>query len=258
MAQHPGAALGELEQYLTTQSAQHYILLIVGLHYRRGVQRAGPTYRIHIPPSGFTGSNTGHAGDTGLVVNRWGDPIPGVRGVRRRPRGCSNCSPDRWRRPLVVFVDDLDRCSPGMVARVIEAIEVALPALRSANPRESKRYVNLFRFYSFITLRQRMEGTAPGDARLAALAIRWPDLLGPLGQGAILGKLEEAAAGHSGEEWVTLLTECGCRMSAGAASRRTHCGSFSRRGRGSRMSLRACPDLVLAGQAQVSLNSHHP
>ncbi|MFC7643536.1 P-loop NTPase fold protein [Streptosporangium lutulentum] len=31
-------------------------------------------------------------------------------------------------RPLVVFVDDLDRCSPGTVAQVIEAINLFLAA----------------------------------------------------------------------------------------------------------------------------------
>jgi hypothetical protein len=36
-----------------------------------------------------------------------------------------------------------------------DAIGAALPALRSSNPREIKRYVNLVRFYSFITFPQR-------------------------------------------------------------------------------------------------------
>ncbi|GIH23055.1 hypothetical protein Aph01nite_13650 [Acrocarpospora phusangensis] len=64
------------------------------------------------------------------------------------------------------------------------AIEVALPALSATNPRELKRYVNVFRFYSFVTYRRRLAGEPPaGDAevaKLAALTVRWPQLLSTL------------------------------------------------------------------------------
>jgi hypothetical protein len=76
-----------------------------------------------------------------------------------------------------------------------DAIGAAMPALRSANPREIKRYVNLFRFYSFITFwRRASDATAPDDpqlAKLAAFAIRWPDLLSATTRAVTL--LEEAA-----------------------------------------------------------------
>jgi KAP family P-loop domain/Trypsin-like peptidase domain/NB-ARC domain len=56
----------------------------------------------------------------------------------------------------------------------------ALPLMPSDNPREIKRFVNLFRFYSFIVERQRLLGYAaptPSQvAKIAAFAIRWPHL----------------------------------------------------------------------------------
>jgi hypothetical protein len=113
-----------------------------------------------------------------------------------------------------------------------QAIEVALPALDSDNPREIKRYVNLFRFYMFIRYQQRSPGDpAPsGDeiAKLAALAIRWPQWLTTFtsGSGARnpLHILEcaaraSAASGASGDgaagapdamaTWAAALTETG-------------------------------------------------
>ncbi|MFL6071858.1 MAG: P-loop NTPase fold protein [Mycobacteriales bacterium] len=83
-------------------------------------------------------------------------------------------------------------------ADAADAMEAALPALASANPREIKRYINLFRFYTFIVQRQRLQGIpAPsGDsiAKLAALAIRWPHLLPVLSRdGSVICGLEEAA-----------------------------------------------------------------
>ncbi|MFC7643538.1 hypothetical protein ACFQX6_24160 [Streptosporangium lutulentum] len=61
------------------------------------------------------------------------------------------------------------------------AIEFVLPALTFFNPREIKRYVNVFRFYSFLTYRRTLAGAAPASdgevAKLAALTIHWPHLL---------------------------------------------------------------------------------
>jgi hypothetical protein len=71
-------------------------------------------------------------------------------------------------------------------ADAVNAIGDALPALSSANPREIKRYINLFRFYTFIVQHQQLHGvTAPDSgsiAKVAALAIRWPHLLSLLSQ----------------------------------------------------------------------------
>jgi hypothetical protein len=108
------------------------------------------------------------------------------------------------------------------------AIEAAIPALRSSNPREIKRYVNLFRFYSFITFRRRIEGVAPDDAqlaKLAALAIRWPDLLGVLSKVTVVDRLERAAMGGD-HGWEEALAEFGCLAGAGAAPRRAELRAF--------------------------------
>ncbi len=61
----------------------------------------------------------------------------------------------------------------------------ALPNLDSANPREIKRFINLFRFYTFVSQQDRLRGVPAPDgpeiAKLAVLAIRWPHLLNALG-----------------------------------------------------------------------------
>lgn len=61
------------------------------------------------------------------------------------------------------------------------AISSTLPQFGSSNPRDLKRYLNLYRFYAFITQRRRLEGIAPPSgnqiAKATALAIRWPHLL---------------------------------------------------------------------------------
>jgi hypothetical protein len=60
-------------------------------------------------------------------------------------------------------------------------LAVGLTALKSTNPREIKRYVNLFRFYTFIAQGYQIDGlvdiTAAQTAKLAAFAIRWPYVL---------------------------------------------------------------------------------
>ena len=68
------------------------------------------------------------------------------------------------------------------VRRVIEYASGAL----NRNPREIKRFVNLFRFYTMIyTERKLADLPTPGSlhevAKLAVLGIRWPSLLGCLG-----------------------------------------------------------------------------
>jgi hypothetical protein len=87
------------------------------------------------------------------------------------------------------------------------AVRSVLPQLGSSNPRELKRYLNLFRFYSFIVYRRRLDGIAPPTAqqvaKIAALAIRWPQLLTALSASRegvkILGRLEAAAP--NAEDW---------------------------------------------------------
>jgi hypothetical protein len=93
------------------------------------------------------------------------------------------------------------------------ALTDALPALASRNPREIKRFVNLFRFYSFIAERQRLIGAeAPGEdqlAKLAAFAIRWPHVISMLSatdSGHLLNELERAARAGDGR-WPQVLGE---------------------------------------------------
>jgi hypothetical protein len=66
------------------------------------------------------------------------------------------------------------------------AILAGVPGLASDNPREIKRFVNLFRFYSFIAQQHQLQGLPPVSgaqiAKLAVLAIRWPNLLGLFGR----------------------------------------------------------------------------
>lgn len=84
------------------------------------------------------------------------------------------------------------------------AILAALPALGTGNPRELKRYVNLFRFYTFLAERERLRGApapdAPAVAKLAAFAIRWPYLVAMPGTGrpGLLPALEAATGDDEG------------------------------------------------------------
>ncbi len=61
----------------------------------------------------------------------------------------------------------------------------------SRNPREIKRFINVFRFYAFIQVRRELrELETPSYeqlAKLSALAIHWPHLLGLFGQSAAAG-----------------------------------------------------------------------
>ncbi|GAA4185382.1 hypothetical protein GCM10022252_15680 [Streptosporangium oxazolinicum] len=88
------------------------------------------------------------------------------------------------------------------------AIELVLPALTFFNPREIKRYVNVFRFYSFLTYRRALAGAAPASdgevAKLAALAVQWPHLLTLLAMetdgASVLRRLEDTANDDGGWE----------------------------------------------------------
>lgn len=102
-----------------------------------------------------------------------------------------------------------------------EPIRSALPALGKANPRELKRYVNLFRFYTFVAERERLRGVAAPDgeavAKLAAFVVRWPHLLpaGRTGWAARLARLESVAR-ESPDEWPDALAASYPELSAAA------------------------------------------
>ena len=97
------------------------------------------------------------------------------------------------------------------------AIEFVLPALAFFNPREIKRYVNVFRFYSFLTYRRTLAGAAPASdgevAKLAALTIHWPHLLSLLvketGKTTVLQELERAASLADDQIWKLTVRETG-------------------------------------------------
>ncbi|GAA0851006.1 P-loop NTPase fold protein [Streptosporangium amethystogenes subsp. fukuiense] len=95
------------------------------------------------------------------------------------------------------------------------AIEFVLPALTFFNPREIKRYVNVFRFYSFLTYRRALAGAIPASdgevAKLAALAVQWPHLLTLLARevdGVSILRRLEAAAGDD-PTWERIVDETG-------------------------------------------------
>lgn len=64
------------------------------------------------------------------------------------------------------------------------------------NPREIKRFLNVFRFYAYVAFWRRTAGIeAPdleGAAKLATLAVRCPHLLSSLGADGLLARLEKA------------------------------------------------------------------
>ncbi|MEV7011026.1 P-loop NTPase fold protein [Streptosporangium sp. NPDC051022] len=97
------------------------------------------------------------------------------------------------------------------------AIEFVLPALTFFNPRQIKRYVNVFRFYSFLTYRRTLAGAAPASeaevAKLAALTIHWPHLLSLLVMEVegvtVLQSLERAAEAADDKVWDGAVREAG-------------------------------------------------
>jgi hypothetical protein len=96
-----------------------------------------------------------------------------------------------------------------------EAITSALSVLATRNPREIKRFINLFRFYTFINQLRRLHGepAATGEqvAKLAAFAIRWPHLIALLGnadparRSHPLAELESSAHEQDEEDWTAAL-----------------------------------------------------
>lgn len=105
------------------------------------------------------------------------------------------------------------------------AIEKGLVCLGANNPREIKRFTNLFRFYSFVTYRSRLVESLPisneAIAKLSGLAIRWPDMLGALtrvnssGQSnlEILETAAKEALATDGAEWTAALQRIGAEES---------------------------------------------
>jgi hypothetical protein len=84
----------------------------------------------------------------------------------------------------------------------------------SGNPREIKRFVNVFRFYAYVDFWRQTQGLEhpglDGAAKLARIAIGWPSLLSTLArevsrngtQVSLLACLEDAAGGDDAA-WTT-------------------------------------------------------
>jgi hypothetical protein len=86
----------------------------------------------------------------------------------------------------------------------------SLTLLPSRNPREIKRFVNLFRFYSFIAERGRLVGNSAASkeqiAKVAAFAIRWPSVVSMVASvtdadSRIVRALENAARADDAKLW---------------------------------------------------------
>ena len=97
-----------------------------------------------------------------------------------------------------------------------DTLRAALSLLPSRNPREIKRFVNLFRFYSFIAGRGRLIGYSAASkeqiAKVAAFAIRWPSIVSRLASvpeagGHVLLALENAARAEDIALWEKALRE---------------------------------------------------
>ncbi|TLF66853.1 serine protease [Nocardia asteroides NBRC 15531] len=105
-------------------------------------------------------------------------------------------------------------------ADAADAITAALPSLAATTPREVKRYINLFRFYTFVAQRQRLDGlmapSAEQIAKLAALAIRWPHLMSLIGPSSNDGEhpLEalEQASRNSTQSWAQVVAVVGLSL----------------------------------------------
>ncbi|WP_067176172.1 P-loop NTPase fold protein [Microtetraspora niveoalba] len=144
-----------------------------------------------------------------------GPPPESASGAVRRPPD-GRAVPDLWPETRLAA----DRVYDDLYSdeNAYRAIEAALPALSPANPRQLKRYVNVFRFYSFVTYRQSLAGAErAGDAavaKVAALTVRWPHLLSTLakenGSGeTALEVLERAASADGTRVWTDALARCG-------------------------------------------------
>lgn len=102
----------------------------------------------------------------------------------------------------LVYADEFDDRAPE-----VRALVERHAADLERNPREIKRFLNVFRFYAYVAFwRRSADIDAPdldGVAKLATLAVRCPQLLSALGDERLLATLEDAA--NSDELWANEL-----------------------------------------------------
>ena len=127
--------------------------------------------------------------------------------VLGRPTAMLRVTRDAASRILSILYSDTD---------AYDTLRAALSLLPSRNPREIKRFVNLFRFYSFIAGRGRLIGYSAASkeqiAKIAAFAIRWPSIVarlasGPEAGGHMLLALENAARAEDISLWEKAVRE---------------------------------------------------
>ncbi|OXM65209.1 P-loop NTPase fold protein [Amycolatopsis vastitatis] len=106
-------------------------------------------------------------------------------------------------------------------ADAYEPIVAAMDDAKIRNPREIKRFVNLYRFYTFIGHRTNLStdatATPETTAKIVTLTLRWPHLrntlraLSPDETRTVLEVLEQSARADSGDltGWYQALQECG-------------------------------------------------
>jgi AcrR family transcriptional regulator len=122
-------------------------------------------------------------------------------------------------RASVTAVDELENLPP-----VRDALRAAVLSLPSRDPRQTKAFINLWRFY--MVLEHRMGLLSPSllaverhsieMARLVELMVRWPHLLAPLGEPAVdetipptLDLLLDACFGNEEEPWASVARQVG-------------------------------------------------
>lgn len=102
----------------------------------------------------------------------------------------------------------------------VRDLVVSHAGLLTRNPREVKRFINLFRFYAFVQVRRQLRDlpapTLAQVGKMAVLAIRWPYLLSVLGLAVpadrattVLAALEQGAG--AADTWRTAVAAAGLR-----------------------------------------------
>ena len=113
-------------------------------------------------------------------------------------------SPEAIRAAEIAFQDRFRDSDPG-VRRIVQDHA----GLLARNPRETKRFINLFRFYAFIQVRRMLRGlpapTLEQVGKAAILTVQWPHLLTLLSDGTTDGagviQALEYAARQGEQQW---------------------------------------------------------
>ena len=129
---------------------------------------------------------------TGLIGQlRQASTLDEISNIADRPLRRAGAAPDED--VVLAATEVFDSRFRPTNAEVNAAVSNELAILRVVNAREVKRFVNLFRFYAVIGVRRRLQGyesaTIREAATLAALAARWPNVVGLAGEPSVLTAL---------------------------------------------------------------------